>query len=208
MKKILLAGALALSLLSGAYTASAANWINLGPMGNQTIWAIDSESIQRVGNTRSTAWVKIIQPDTSYVLHQYTCDFTNGSYALISGIVYDANGTVRDMFSNPSYRLKWQRIVPNSPGAVIYTAILAHRQGRPIQSVLPRPGRPVQAAPAQNRAPAGQVRPTNQTQNRVVNPYQNRVANQNQVRPVNQVQNQNQNRNQVVRQGQLVPARV
>lgn len=205
MKKILLAGALALSLLSGAYTASAANWINLGPMGNQTIWAVDSESIQPSGNTRSTAWVKIIQPDTSSVMHQYICDFTNGSYALVSGIEYDANGTVRNVFSNPTYLLKWQRVVPNSPGAVIYTAMLAHRQGRPIQSVLPRPQQPVPAqaapvnrapAPVQNRAPASQVRPANQAQNRVVNPYQNPV------RPVNQVQNQ------VVRQGQLVPARV
>jgi len=124
MKLIWISAALALLLPA---QASAATWVYVTDSSQRTRYLVDIETIDRAGSL-VTYWIKLDHSADSSVKHRETklrrrADCANDTDILMNMIQYDADGSVIDSFTVPSYRQTPSAIVPDSVGESVHSFV-------------------------------------------------------------------------------------
>lgn len=122
MKKILLAGLLALAIAAGAQNVSAANWVEIAN-SPKTVFFIDTESIRQIDASTYSMWYKTSNSDGSYELSLGYFDTQQVAFIISSVVAYDANGNVIGSETRKPYEyiLNWQPIIPSTISEALYS---------------------------------------------------------------------------------------
>jgi hypothetical protein len=126
MKKMLLAGLLALAIAAGTQNVSAVNWVDAATSDNFTV-DIDTDSI-RTNGVIVSFWAKYNYNDGTYDLSFVHIDSADRTFAMVSGIRYDADGKVVASYNVPSYALEWMPIAPGTIMGILYNILFPESQ--------------------------------------------------------------------------------
>lgn len=126
MKKMLLAGLLALTIAAGTQNVSAVNWVDAAASDNFTV-DIDIDSTRTNGGIVSFG-AKYNFNDGTYDLTFVRIDPADRTFAIVSVISYDANGKVTESYTVPSYALEWDPIAPGTIMGGLYDILFPESQ--------------------------------------------------------------------------------
>lgn len=114
MKKFLLA---LLAFISISCPAFASDWVYLGKNQDGQLIYLDKDSvIESYGEV--VGWQKNVKSDGSWALYRVSVQERNQSIAIISCVLYDAEGNVIGQYTSPIPA--YNPVVPDSVGEVIY----------------------------------------------------------------------------------------
>ncbi len=118
MKKILIA---LLAFISFSCSVFASDWVYVGENQNSEPAYMDRDSVVKSYGI-TAGWMKNILPDGGKALYNISVRESDRSIAVISCVVYDAEGNVVDQYTSPIPI--YNPVVPDSVGEGVYNFLV------------------------------------------------------------------------------------